>query len=423
MAITQPSAWVRTDLTTTFTLHADTEYLVWMGGDVDSEANGTVAVSLTDGTNTLALTHVAPSPYEVLCSNTSYVFALSGRVADATPSPLGSGGSTITVTVTPTGYTSAAVFGGVWQFDLNGATGDPLANYGVIAVPTLSDPWPACEFTSVDSSYIVGLFFVTASSGAVAPPTYSAGTLTELAEVGVAGGTAIALQGFVTTGAAESIVYNPLSTKQGNGLFLVLNEPAAVPVIDVTALSSLVQGSTATVAVVDAGVTQGTLTLDGAVQSITSWVDNGNIEFTVDRSMSRYGPVTIAVIRNDATSSDTVTGNLSPPSGWSYVDLSAPLTVSGDRITAVADLEGGDQLTWGNVEGGGAVTIGDNGVIIFSDGSFICDTWVSAFDVTPYDTEWGVTGTQTFGGLVATGAGTVRSIVSTVVRTIVNRVD
>jgi hypothetical protein len=60
------------------------------------------------------------------------------------------------------------------------------------------------------------------------------------------------------------------------------------------------------------------------------------------------------------------------PAGWTSILLVAPLADSGDRITAIPDLEGGDTLWYDTV---------GNTVEVFSDGSFSAAEGVTSFDV------------------------------------------
>ena len=189
---------------------------------------------------------------------------------------------------------------------------------------------------------------------------------------------------------------------------LLLFASTPVTPLDVTAIDALVHGSSCTVTMTGGGASQGTITLDGAAQTITAWSDT-SATFTVARGNSRYGGVTVVVTNAGGTSSDIAPGTiLSPPTGWSYVNLLDPLATSGDRITALPDLAGGDQLSYGNVQGTGTVTIGTYGVMTFEDASIAFDSWATAFDVEANDgTGWGDVATQTLdpgGGAPTTSA-------------------
>jgi hypothetical protein len=116
------------------------------------------------------------------------------------------------------------------------------------------------------------------------------------------------------------------------------------------------------------------------------------IQFDVSQGDVKYGSATIRVTNGDAQD-DTQAVTLAPPSGFNFVDLASVETVGDDRITAVADLEIGDQIEWSNVQGGDVsdVTVND-------DGTFECDAAVTAFDVRVWDGDdetWGSIATQT----------------------------
>lgn len=114
--------------------------------------------------------------------------------------------------------------------------------------------------------------------------------------------------------------------------------------------------------------------------------------------------------------------------GPGTVTLEAPLAATGQRITAIPDLEAGDILEWSNVisplidgptsyggenyyndvayYGTQFVNTGDSYVIIYSNGSFEAAESVTSFDVRAYDTEWSAWVTQTVSPLIdATGTG------------------
>lgn len=183
------------------------------------------------------------------------------------------------------------------------------------------------------------------------------------------------------------------------GLLLLVGGAPAVPV-DVTAIDTLVHGESCTITGTGFGTTEGSITLAGASQVITAWADT-SATFTVDRGNSRYGGVTVILYNYGAASSDTAPGaTLTPPDGWSYINLLDPLASSDDRITALPDLVGGDQLAYGNVEGTGSVVTGVAGVYVMADASYSADSWVTSFEVEAHDgITWGTSAVQTLGAL------------------------
>jgi hypothetical protein len=213
----------------------------------------------------------------------------------------------------------------------------------------------------------------------------------------------------MSTVASRSIAYKiadgeqtatlTLSASASGAQILVSLNPvgAGTPVLDVTGVSGLNYLGTATATGVDFGASTGSVTLGGVMQTPTSWTDT-SVSFTVDRGTSRYGAVSIALTRQDGTSSDSIDATLSPQTGWSRTDLVGTLADSGVRITALPDLATGDQLAYGNVQGMGTPATGTYGVEVFADGSYAADAWVEAFDVEAHDgVEWGGTSTQTLG--------------------------
>lgn len=187
---------------------------------------------------------------------------------------------------------------------------------------------------------------------------------------------------------------------------LLLLLGSAVAPVDVTGIDLCVHGSACTITGTGFGASQGTITLDGASQTITAWSDT-SATFTVDRGNSRYGGVTVTLFNSDMTSFDSASApgaTLAPPAGWDYVGLLDPLASSGLRLTAIADLAGGDQVAYGNVQGSGSIVTGVAGVEVYTDASTASDEWVTAFDSEAHDgVEWGPVATQRIG--VSVGAG------------------
>lgn len=168
-----------------------------------------------------------------------------------------------------------------------------------------------------------------------------------------------------------------------------------------SAESPVINGSTGNdIVTVNSGTTQGTVFIGDVEQTVTAW-SNTAVTYTNVRGTNRYGGLSLAISKPPGMYSDPTIITFSPASGWDSVDLSGTLASSGDRITALPDLASGDQISWGNVQGTGDVSIGTNGVLIDIDGTFICDDWVTSFDVEAHDgTGWGTTATQTVGSIV-----------------------
>lgn len=196
---------------------------------------------------------------------------------------------------------------------------------------------------------------------------------------------------------------------------LLLLLGSAVAPVDVTGIDLCVHGSACTITGTGFGASQGTITLDGASQTITAWSDT-SATFTVDRGNSRYGGVTVTLFNSDMTSFDSASApgaTLAPPAGWDYIGLLDPLASTGIRLTAVTDLAGGDQVAYGNVQGTGSVVTGEAGVALSADATYASDSWVTAFDAEAHDgVTWGAVATQRIGGgTSATGRSGVRATI------------
>ncbi len=111
----------------------------------------------------------------------------------------------------------------------------------------------------------------------------------------------------------------------------------------------------------------------------------------------KHGTATLRVTNGD-TQDDTQAITIAAPSGQLYVDIATPSTSGDDRITAVADIESGDQIQARGV-GGGSVPAGLN---IYDDATFGFDIGETpaAFDVRIWDVNdasWGAWATQSIG--------------------------
>lgn len=99
----------------------------------------------------------------------------------------------------------------------------------------------------------------------------------------------------------------------------------------------------------------------------------------------KYGVATTLKVVTGA-GEDEISITITPPSGYAYVDLTSIHPVEEERLTAVPDLEIGDQIEYETV--GGKVEV-------LADATFtVDDETVTEFDVRAFDTEWGAVGTQ-----------------------------
>lgn len=116
----------------------------------------------------------------------------------------------------------------------------------------------------------------------------------------------------------------------------------------------------------------------------------------------KYGAAIAAVINADL-SEDTQAITVAVPAGRAYVNLETPNTTADNRITAIADLEAGDQLEISDVVGG---SISD--VTVNPDATFNCAESVVSFSVRCWDADdqtWGAAGIQTPGSSPIGGGG------------------
>lgn len=142
-------------------------------------------------------------------------------------------------------------------------------------------------------------------------------------------------------------------------------------------------------------IRQDSVTVQQSIDSQSATTIQFDVVFDVSPSASlRHGDATLAVINGDEQE-DTIGITIEPPSGHLYVDIATPDTEADNRITAVPDIESGDQIQ-ARGEGGGSVptglTLNDDGTFEFSSGNT-----PSAFDVRVWDVNdatWGDWATQ-----------------------------
>jgi hypothetical protein len=182
------------------------------------------------------------------------------------------------------------------------------------------------------------------------------------------------------TGADSSVV--GLSTS------FTTNPPS--PSISSLSSTSPTQGSTLTITLINGGATQGTVTLGGVTQSVTSWSAT-SIQITVDVGTNAYGTALNLIVTSSAgwsSSPYSVSGGVQPVSGWAYINLLTLNSTSSMRLTAIPDITAGDQLLYDTKSGL---------VTVRSDGSFAADSTVTSFGVKAWSSGkgWGYIGTQT----------------------------
>jgi len=155
-----------------------------------------------------------------------------------------------------------------------------------------------------------------------------------------------------------------------------------------------IDGSGFDTATVD--IVQGAVTVAQDVNSQNATTINCDTVFDAGAGPHlKYGEGNCYVTNGD-DSDDFILIEITAPSGVSYVDLTTPDSTAENRITAVPDLEAGDQLEISNVVGG---TIND--VVVNANATFNCDELVTSFDVRCWDHDdatWGAIGTQDVSG-------------------------
>lgn len=165
---------------------------------------------------------------------------------------------------------------------------------------------------------------------------------------------------------------------------------------EITAISTLTPSAAFTVDGYYFGASPGTLSVGGQSQSVT-W---GNSQLTgssfTQGNLQYFAYHDVIVTSSSAHASQAFQAPIALPSGHTAVDLTSIESNSAYRITAVADIEAGDQLEARNVQGG---DISD--LTLFSDGTFQVNEGVTGFEVRAWDADdqsWGAYAVQTIPG-------------------------
>lgn len=181
---------------------------------------------------------------------------------------------------------------------------------------------------------------------------------------------------------------------QNNATIAINIPPASTsPSITSTSDDTPTDGSTLTLTVTNAGATQGTggVTANGTGWTETSWSAT-SIAVTVALGSNRYNTnVPLQFTTDGGQSSNSYNVQIQPASGKAYFNLSGtPATTGSERITAIPDLDGTEQLEVSNVVGG---SISD--VTLYNNATWSAASGVTSFDVRAHNgTEWGSVATQ-----------------------------
>lgn len=184
------------------------------------------------------------------------------------------------------------------------------------------------------------------------------------------------------------------STARNNVTFALNIPPASLlPNITSTSDDTPTDGSTLTINGSGFGASQGSggVTAGGVGWTETSWSATA-VAVTVALGNNRYNAnVSLVVTDGSSNSSSGYNVQIQPASGKAYFNLSGtPATTGSERITAVPDLDGTEQLEVSNVVGG---SISD--VTLYSNATWSAAEGVTSFDVRAHNgTEWGSVATQ-----------------------------
>jgi hypothetical protein len=210
----------------------------------------------------------------------------------------------------------------------------------------------------------------------------------------------------LTAGTLYSYAVVQTSGSDSNVLTGTFTTAAAGLTASITSITDpITTGGSATITGTGFDTTQGTgfVTQEGIAVTETGWSDTSVIitSLTVESTVTKYGTQTF-LLENDDGNSDTITADVDPASGNSYVDLAGTLATSGDRITATGDLVASDQLRYQNVlwQSGSptAYTVSVDATGLFTIGNGPVPAGEYTFEVRAWDSTapgWGTAADQT----------------------------
>jgi hypothetical protein len=308
-------------------------------------------------------------------------------------SSIGSVGSNPTISVTPGASGHYYVSG--TMFTLDGCD-QTAANWTEASDADTSVTALSTTLTTVNGGNVVGGITYTVTGFSIATDA----NLTEVtsSDRNMASGGAFRSVQFYTvaTGSSTSIggdANDSNAARYQNVYAVGFPLASTTPTISGTSDDTPTDGSSLTINGSGFGASQGSggVTAGGVGWTETSW-GNTSIAVTVALGNNRYNAnVSLVVTDDSANASDGYNVQIQPASGKSYINLSGtPAATGTERITAIPDLDGTEQLEVSNVVGG---SISD--VTLYSNATWSAAEGVTSFDVRAHNgTEWGSVATQ-----------------------------
>lgn len=212
----------------------------------------------------------------------------------------------------------------------------------------------------------------------------------------------------------KSLAENPWQIFKPRTVFALVETSAEFAITDVDTDETLEVGQTGiTVTGTNMGTTNANRTfsvIQGAVEVDQTETGTGtdtsatlSLVFETGTTDLKHGSATLRCTKDDLTTAD-IAITINPTTGLIYVDLTSIYTDPAYRITAIPDLEIGDQIHARAVGGGSAptgLTINADATFQFADGSTPTDFDVRAWDINTQ--EWGAWATQSFALAVQVG--------------------
>ena len=129
--------------------------------------------------------------------------------------------------------------------------------------------------------------------------------------------------------------------------------------VTITAVSGVNYLGAMTITGLNFGSVVGTVTVGGILQTIGSWTNTSITINSLNCVGLFYGVAVSLIVTSSGGQSGThlLTSGVFPQTGWNYITLTSVNPTSAWRLTSTPDLAIGNQITWGNINTSGTVTV------------------------------------------------------------------
>lgn len=174
------------------------------------------------------------------------------------------------------------------------------------------------------------------------------------------------------------------------------------PVITAANTTVRVGANAVSITTTNAGATSANVFVGSTQQTTNAWSDSA-ITYKVNLGNETFGVKDLYIVTSIGAQSNNFSVSLLPSSNSDYTNINYA-SVPGSNI--LQNLLPGYQVQWGAVTGAGAISVGINGVLVYDNGSYTKDAWVTGFDIRIHNgSSWSSNSTITAAGAPATESG------------------